>query len=377
MPEASQNGAPIPDTRSTAVDTPPPPIPRYLHGYEDAYAADPRGAAIQWFRKARFGLMLHYGPYSLPGRHEWLQLHEKIPVAEYAKLMDDFTAAGFDAEAICRLAVATQMRYVNITTRHHDSFCLWDTACTNFNSIKAPCGRDLIAELAEACDRHRLGLCLYYSHGRDWRHPHAPNNDLWGGAARPEYDEPQSEYATGDDHDLGIYVQFMKDQVTELLTGYGPIAAIWLDGIAVPLADRTRTPCPRDTNQPDNAPQFECQALYDHIHALQPQVLISYKQGLLGTEDFYSPELEAVRSRDKPGEVCRTMCDQPHRSYGYLASAAGTHMKLDDAMRALNEARGAGFNLLLNTAPRPDGSLDPEDVAVLEEMGRKLRDVEF
>ena len=191
-------------------------VPNFLTGYDALYAQEPREATRQWFREARYGLFLHYGLYSLLGRHEWVQLREKIPVAEYAKLKDRFTAEGFDAERIARFAVDCGMKYVNLTTRHHDSFCLFETKETEFNSVNSPAGRDLVKELAGACDRHNLGLCLYYSHGRDWKHPHAPNNDLWGGRPRPEYDSPEPTYATGDDYDLQIYLDFMQAQITEL-----------------------------------------------------------------------------------------------------------------------------------------------------------------
>ena len=97
-------------------------VPSYLQGHKDRYATDPRGAALEWFDNARFGLFLHYGLYSLLGRHEWVQFREKIPVAEYAKLKDRFTAENFDADFITDLALEAQMRYINITTRHHDSF---------------------------------------------------------------------------------------------------------------------------------------------------------------------------------------------------------------------------------------------------------------
>ncbi|MEI8045080.1 MAG: alpha-L-fucosidase, partial [Verrucomicrobiota bacterium] len=161
--------------RLLAADAPAqPPVPSYLKGYEKAYLADPRAAARQWFRDAKFGLFIHYGLYSLEGRHEWLQYREKIPVADYARLKERFTAAKFDADAIADLAVAAGMSYVNITTRHHDSFCLFGSAQTDFHARNSPARRDLIRELADACRKKGLGLCLYYSHGRDWRHPHAP-----------------------------------------------------------------------------------------------------------------------------------------------------------------------------------------------------------
>ncbi|MFC1718644.1 alpha-L-fucosidase [Candidatus Poribacteria bacterium] len=331
-------------------------IPSYLKGYESLYGQNPRSAALNWFAEAKYGIFLHYGLYSLLGRHEWVQLREKIPVAEYAMLQEQFTAENFDADYIAAFAVDCGMRYVNITTRHHDSFCLFDTKQTDFNSVKAPAKRDLVGELAEACEKHGLGFFLYYSHGRDWKHSHAPNNDKWGGRARPEYDPPEPTYATGDDHDLQIYMDFMTAQITELLTNYGPIAGIWLDGIAVPKSGDWTL--------------FKCQELYDLIHSLQPQVLVSYKQGLLGTEDFAAPEHKALPQTDKPGEICTTMCPG---SWGYLESGSGNHKTLDEVWETLRDAGEKGYNLLLNTGPLPDGSIDTEDDKTLRAVGERLR----
>ncbi len=330
-------------------------VPSYLKNHAGLLANDPRGAARQWFREAKFGLFLHYGLYSLLARHEWVQLRERIPVAEYAKLKDRFTAEKFDADFITDLALAAGMRYVNITTRHHDSFCLFATKQTDFNSVNSPARRDLVGELAAACRKKGLGLCLYYSHGRDWRHPHAPNNDQWRGSARPKYDPPEPTYASGQDHDLQKYLDFMTAQITELLTNYGPIGAIWLDGIAVPLSgDRTK---------------FKCQELYDHIHRLQPQVLVSYKQGLLGTEDFVAPERKAVDNpTGKPMEICSTLQE---KSWGY--NTQERHISTDEAWTKLAEAATARANLLLNTGPRPDGSIPPEHEQVLRALGQRIR----
>jgi alpha-L-fucosidase len=342
-------------------------VPSYLQGHADCFATDPRAAALAWFREARFGLFLHYGLYSIEGRHEWLQLREKIPVATYAKLKDRFTAEKFDADFITDLALAAEMRYVNLTTRHHDSFCLFATRQTDFNSVNSPAKRDLVEELAAACRKKRLGLCLYYSHGRDWRHPHAPNNDRWGGSARPDYNPPEPSYATGKEHNLQRYLDFMRAQITELLTNYGPIAAIWLDGIGVPLADKRRGK-PLPPSQPDNAPEFRCQELYDHIHSLQPQALVSYKQGLLGTEDFFAPEHKAISAQaGKPMEICSTLQDG---SWGYNKSKR--HLSPDEAWAKLASARKANANLLLNTGPLPDGTIHPEDVETLQEVGRRI-----
>ena len=129
-------------------------VPAYLCDYADLYQTDPRAAALQWLRDAKYGLFVHYGLYSLLGRHEWVQLSEKIPVAQHDLLKDRFTAENFDAEQIARLAVEAEMKYVNLTTRHHENFCLWPSAHTDFHSVNAPCKRDLVGELARACERH-------------------------------------------------------------------------------------------------------------------------------------------------------------------------------------------------------------------------------
>jgi len=332
--------------------------PRFLADYADRYATDPRAACRDWLRDAGYGLFLHYGLYSLLGRHEWVQLRETIPVAEYATLADRFTAENFDADAIAEFAVDAGMKYVNLTTRHHDGFCLFKTAHCDFQSLNSPCGRDLVAELATACDKQGLGLCLYYSHGRDWWHPHSAGNDEWGGSAHPQYDPPEPRYVVGPEHNLQHYLDFMTAQITELLTQYGPIAAIWLDGIAVPASgDRSK---------------WRCQELYDHIHSLQPQVLVSYKQGLLHTEDFYAPEHKAVDVGDDNRilEVCTTMTPG---SWGYDQSKAGQHKTVDQVWDELRKARAGRYNLLLNTGPLPDGSLDPEDELTLRAIGRRLR----
>lgn len=343
--------------------------PAYLKGFDAEYAANPRQAALNWFREAGYGLFLHFGLYSLLGRHEWVQYREKIPVKDYARLANRFTADRFDANAIARFAVDCGMRYVNLTARHHDSFCLFRTAETEFNSLKSPCGRDLVGEMAAACDSQGLGLSLYYSHGRDWRHPHAPNNGQWGGCARPEYDPPEPSYATGSDHDLERYLDFVRAQIRELLTQYGPIASIWLDGIAVPLSGDPEA--------------FRCQELYDFIHDLQPQILVSYKQGITGTEDYFAPEhslpgSDEARRRGrigsipgKPIEICTTMSPG---SWGYSSENAGRHLNEEQVWEKLREAKARGTNLLLNTGPLPDGSLDPEDEIVLRKIGRRLRE---
>lgn len=332
-------------------------VPSYLTDYKELYQNNPREAAIEYFRNAKFGMFLHYGLYSLLGRHEWVQLREKIPVAEYAKLKDRFFADKFDADYITDLALEAEMKYINITTRHHDSFCLFETKETDFNSVNSPAQRDIVGELAQACQKKGLGFYLYYSHGRDWKHPHAPNNDKWQGRARPNYDPPEPSYLTGKKHDLQKYVKFMDTQISELLSNYGPIGAIWLDGIAVPKSG-------------DYA-QFNCQKLYDKIHDKQPQVLVSYKQGLLGTEDFFAPEHKSINNpQNKPMEICTTLQYHPI-SWGYNKDSK--NRTVDEAWDMLKNARQRNCNLLLNTGPKGDGSIPEDHETIFKEIGKRIR----
>ncbi len=344
-------------------------IPAHLEKRRAAWQRDPRKAAIDWFKDARFGLFLHYGLYSQLGRGEWVQLREKIPVAEYAKLKDTFTAEDFDADAIAELALAAEMRYVNITSRHHDSFCLFRTKQTDFNSVNSPAQRDLIAELAEACNKRGLGLFLYYSYACDWRHPYFYSRDVGWRAARPAYKEPQPEYKFEKDADFKHYIDFAHAQLRELLTQYGPLAGIWLD------------PIMGYYSRPDLFPIDET---YRLIRSLQPGCLISFKQGANGDEDFAAPERTAgkltkggevaarawAKNKDKPIEICNTL--QP-RFWGYDKSADGKHRKPDEVRKMLAEARDRNANVLLNSGPLPTGAIPPEDVHTLTEVGHRLR----
>ncbi|MGL1894501.1 MAG: alpha-L-fucosidase [Spirochaetaceae bacterium] len=341
-------------------------IPEYLKEFKDLYNnVGPRDANKEWFKSADYGLFIHYGLYSMLGRHEWVQLFETIPVDQYEKLINDFTAEKFDVQEIVKFAKSCGMKYINITTRHHDSFCLWDTKYTEFKSTNSPAKRDLVKELYDECEKEGIALFLYYSHGRDWKHPHAPNNDDWGGKARPLYEPLESTYKYGDEHDLNIYLNFMKNQVTELLTMFPNVSGIWLDGIAVPASG--------------DFAKFKCQELYDLIHKVSPHALVSYKQGLLGTEDYFTPEHYVpdnsddrqgkINSMSKKIEVCSTMIQNPV-SWGWQPESE--HRSVENVLSLLSSTKSIGANLLLNSGPCPDGSLDPVDVEILLEVGQKL-----
>ncbi|MFB6136166.1 MAG: alpha-L-fucosidase [Halobacteriaceae archaeon] len=346
-------------------------VPPHLTAHEDTYEDDPRAAALEWFEDAKYGLFLHYGLYSLLGNHEWVQYRERIPPAEYAQLREYFTAEGFDAEAVVDLAADAGMEYVTLTSKHHEGFCLFDSAQTTYTSVAAPCGRDLVGELAEACQARGLGLFLYYSVGVDWFHPHAPNREEWGDPARPDYEERPGQYADAG-HDLDLYLDYARAQVAELCSEYGPIAGVWFD----PAVFSTQPGKPGWDPEP-----FDLPALYETVRDLQSHALVSYKDGVTGTEDFLAPELyyeERGEEAERPGEVCATTVpgpdyeDEVGHSWGYLKEAAGKHVDADDVWDLLAETRAQGHNLLLNTPPLPDGSIDPEDAATLREVGERL-----
>jgi len=350
-------------------------VPSYLKSYEDLYAQSPRRAALKWFEDARFGLFMHYGLYSLLGRGEWVMLREVIPLAEYEKLKERFTAKDFSADFITDLALEAGMNYVNITARHHDSYCLFETQASDYHSMNSPAKRDLIGELAEQCAKKGLGLFLYYSYALDWRHPYFYPREFFR-SARPAYEKPEPRYKWQRDEDFRHYIDFVHAQVRELLTNYGPIAGIWFDPIMGYYA------------RPD---LFPIQETYAMIRKLQPQTLISFKQGASGDEDFAAPEHighsladrvremigpEAAevaaraweRNKGKHNEICDTL--QPGR-WGYRADDDGQHRGADKVMAMLADARDQGCNLLLNTGPLPDGSIHAEDVGTLREVGRR------
>jgi len=351
-------------------------VPSYLAAYSDLYRRDPRAAALAWFADARFGLFMHYGLYSILGRGEWAMFQEAIPVAEYERLFDQFHPDRFDADFISDLALDAGMKYITITTRHHDSFCLFDTQASDYNSVKSPAHRDLIGELAQQCARKGLGLFLYYSYSLDWRHPYFyPRSDFR--MARPDYATPEPSYKFQADADFQHYVTFMHAQLRELLTNYGPVAGIWFDPIMGYYA------------RPDLFPIHETYAM---IRQLQPQALICFKQGATGTEDFAAPERTgyslAQRCREMIGEAAaevaqrawdgnkakhNEICDtlQPG-AWGYRRDDDAKHHTPDEVIAMLDAAAGQNCNLLLNTGPLPDGAIHAEDVATLREVGRRL-----
>lgn len=346
-------------------------VPSYLQDYQKEFQKNPREANLNWFKNAEYGMFIHYGLYSLLEKGEWVMLRDTIPVAEYAKLKDRFTAEKFNADEITDIALKAGMKYITITSKHHDGFCLFETKATDFNVMNSPAERDLIKELYDACEQKGLGFFLYYSYGADWKHPYFyPRESGWNNA-RPAYKEPQPEYKFEKDEDFKIYVDFVHQQLKELLNQYPNIAGIWFD------------PIMGYYNRPD---LFPVDSTYALIRKLSPHALISFKQGANGDEDFMAPErgggakvgeqFEVAKkayqkNRNKPREICNTL--QPH-AWGYNKSNDGKHKTTSDVLEMLRNAKNDNANLLLNVGPKGDGSFPEEDIFVLEEVGKTRKE---
>ena len=350
--------------------------PSYLKGYEDLYAKDPHKAALAWFKDARFGLFMHYGLYSILGRGEWVLYRSNIPIPEYEKLTEQFNPEKFDADFITDLALEAGMKYINLTSKHHDGFCLFDSGKGNWNSMAAA-KRDLCAELAAQCQKKGLGCFFYYSLPMDWHHPYSLSRK-YGQYYRPDYEVQPEQYKFEKVEDLQLYLDDAKGHIRALLNNYGPVAGLWFDT------------CTSYYMQPDLFPLKE---IYAMIRSIQPNCLISFKQGCTGTEDFAAPERKGrsmadrlrnkygdlagdlaahawEQNKDKHNEICDTL--QPG-GWGYRKSDDGKHKTPDQVMEMLKAANDQNCNLLLNTGPLPDGSIHSEDVASLKEVGKRLR----
>jgi len=310
-----------------------------------------RLAAREWYRDAHFGMFIHWGVYSLLGQGEWVMQNRQIQIGPYEWLASTFNPVKFDAREWVALAKTAGMRYITITSRHHDGFSMFGTKATKYNIVDwTPFGRDPMKELAEECRRQGLKLFFYYSQ-LDWHHP-----DYWprGGTGR----------ATGrpEGGDWNRYLDFMDQQLTELLTNYGPIGGIWFDGM---------------WDKPDA--EWRLPHTYALIHRLQPTALIipnhhqtplpgedvqTFEQDLPGanTAGFNTTSIGAL-----PLETSLTM----NRSWGFNITDR-SFKSTTELIHYLVRAAGYDANLLLNIGPRPDGTIQPEFVERLHAIGEWL-----
>jgi alpha-L-fucosidase len=305
--------------------------------------------ARQWFQDAKFGLFIHWGVYSVLGRGEWVMNEERIPIPEYEKLAGQFNPAEFDPAAWVSLAKAAGMKYITITSKHHDGFAMWDTKQNQWNIVDAtPYGKDVLKKLADEC--HRQGIKLFFYHSQlDWRHPdYYPRGGTGHYSRRPERG------------DFNRYLDFMDAQLRELLTGYGEIGGIWFDGWwDKPNAD------------------WRLDRTYSLIHTLQPAALIgsNHHRKPSDGEDFQMFEKDLPGGRtatynDKyeVGDLPLETCDTINTSWGYNKSDK-KFKSTSDLIRYLVRAAGNDANFLLNVGPMPNGQIQPEFVERLKGIG--------
>jgi alpha-L-fucosidase len=317
---------------------------------------------MDWWRDARFGMFIHWGLYAVPagtykgeridGIGEWIMNSAKIPVEEYEKFAPQFNPIGFNADQWVRLARNAGMKYIVITSKHHDGFALWDSRVTDWDIMDAtPFKRDILQELAQACKKHGVKLCFYHSI-MDWHHPDAqapfyPNyNDT--SKSNPNFDRYVDSY--------------LKPQLAELLTHYGPIGVLWFDGEWI-----------KDWTEPKG------KDLYAYVRSLQPSILVNNRvgKGRKGMEglsqgdeyagDFGTPE-QQVPPEGLPGvdwETCMTMND----TWGYK-SYDENWKSSEELIRTLADVASKGGNFLLNVGPMPEGLIPPVSEQRLQEMGK-------
>ncbi len=323
--------------------------------FAEAYTPSPEiRQAQKEFSDNRFGIFLHWGIYSMFAQGEWY-LNRDIDHKEYAKAAAGFYPANFDAAKWVSDIKASGAKYICITTRHHDGFSMWDTKQSDYNIVSAtPFKRDILKELADECQKQGIRLHLYYSH-IDW--------------TREDYPSGRTGLNTGRDpkkRDWPAYYDFMNRQLTELLTNYGPIGAIWFDG----WWDHDEDATPFD---------WQLDKQYKMIHDLQPSCLI-------GNNHHQSPnpgEDIQIFERDLPGEntaglsgqsisrlpleTCQTM----NGMWGYKV-ADQDYKDTSTLIRYLVRTAGMGANLLLNIGPQPSGDLPETAIQRLHDMGKWL-----
>jgi alpha-L-fucosidase len=308
--------------------------------------------ARRWFEDARFGMFVHWGVYALLGKDAWAMEIDKLPCTEYDKLPPLFNPVKFDAESWVKLAKAAGMKYITITSKYHDGFCMFESKLTGFDIVDAtPFGKDPIRALAGACHKQGIKLFFYYSL-LDWHHPdYFPRGRTGHGTGREERG------------DWKRYVAYYQGQVRELCTNYGEIGGIWFDGW---------------WDRPDA--DWDLEQTYRVIHELQPGALVGNNHHVapLPGEDFqiFEQDLPGENSAGfnkaevatrLPLETCLTI----NQSWGY--NAQDTRYKSSGQLiAALVQAAGRGANLLLNVGPRPDGTIGREFREPLLAMGKWL-----
>jgi alpha-L-fucosidase len=319
-------------------------------------------AARKWFDSARFGMFIHWGAFSVPGSGEWVMNDRNIPYTEYSRLQTIFNPVRFDAEKWVSAAKRGGMQYITLITRHHDGFSDWDTKQSDWKITNTDWKQDAVKLIAQECRRQGIKLFVYYSL-LDWY-----RSDY-------QYETGRTGHGTGRTvkSDWNHYIAFMKAQLTELLTQYGPIAGVWFDGYWDQL--------PNDHDK-TNKPQVDwhLEEIYAMIHQLQPQCLIGNNHHLspIPGEDFqmFEKDLPGGNSTGFGGQSVSNLpletCETINNSWGF--NITDTHYKTSwELIRLLVTDAGYGANLLLNIGPLPNGEIQSAFTDRLDSMGNWLK----
>jgi len=320
--------------------------------------------ARQWFEDAKFGLFIHWGVYSVLGDGEWVMNNQNISVDSYEKLPAFFNPVDYKPSEWVTMAKEAGMKYITITSRHHDGFSMFDTKASDYNIVeRTNYNKDVLKELAEACKKEGIKLFFYYSL-LDWRH-----DDYFPRGRTGKGIEGRAE--TGD---WDKYITFMKTQLTELLTNYGEIAGIWFDGHW-------------DQKEWDGKKfgaekvDWHYEEIYNLIHTLQPQCLIGNNHHLapISGEDFQMFEKDLPgknttgwgTSSNAIGALPKEVCETINGSWGFNLQDK-KHKSDKELIQYLINAAGYGSNLLLNVGPMPNGQIQIEHVNSLKKIGQWL-----
>jgi len=301
------------------------------------------GDGRDWFFEKRFGMFVHWGIYSIPAWHEQYQWRARIPRAQYVKYADEFNPKKFNPEQWLDLMQESGQKYITITTKHHDGFCMWDTKQTKYNIMNTPYKKDIIGMLADACHKRKVPLCLYYSIA-DWHHPNYPNLGRHHELEKPE---------PGDQPDWNKYMEFLKAQVKELCSNYGTIHGFWWDM---------------------NVPEYYDPSVNDMIRKLQPNAIINnrgFDEGDYGTPER-DEDKESNESRSFKGatEACESL---DRLSWGY--NKAPEYYTLRYLTGSIDRYFSANGNYLLNVGPTSEGIIPEPSAEILRRIGKWLTSV--
>ena len=304
----------------------------------------------EWFQDARFGLFIHWGVYSVLGDGEWVMNQQQIPAATYGKIPGFFNPTQFDPKEWVQMVKDAGMKYITITSKHHDGFAMFDSKISDYTIVKkAPYGKDVLKMLAEECQRQGIKLFFYHSQ-LDWHHPdYFPRGNTGGNYT-----------GRAEKGDWNKYLDYMDEQLTELLTGYGDIAGIWFDGMwDKPNAD------------------WRLRKTYDLIHQLQPAAMVGSNHHLapFEGEDFqmFEKDLPGFNTTgfspdQKIGDLPRETCETINNNWGFNLKDNRTKSR-KDLIQYLVKSAGYNANFLLNVGPMPNGKVQPEHIDVLKQMG--------